>query len=74
MAISTFWLLLIMQQIKWVEAKALKTNMVVVIVQFIYEFIIAKFGCPFTLVSDQGTHIINEAIKILTTHFLIRHM
>jgi hypothetical protein len=25
------------------------------------------------LVSDQGTHFINEAIKILTTHFFFEH-
>jgi hypothetical protein len=55
---------------KWVEAKALKTNVAIVTIQFIYEFILTKFGCPFILVSDQGAHLINEAIEILTIHFL----
>jgi hypothetical protein len=59
---------------KWVEVKALCTNIVVVITIFIYEFILTKFGCPLTLVNDQSNHFINEAIKILTTHFLLRHI
>jgi hypothetical protein len=27
----------------------------------------------FTLISDQGTHFTNDAIKILTNHFLLRY-
>jgi hypothetical protein len=34
---------------------------------------LTKFNCPLILVSNQGTHFINEAIKILTIHFLFRH-
>jgi hypothetical protein len=58
---------------KWVEVKVLKTNIVAVTTQFIYEFILTRFGCPFTLVSNQGTHFINEVIKTLTIHFLFQH-
>jgi hypothetical protein len=59
---------------KWMEAKALKTNTTVVTAQFIYEFILTRFNYPFILVNNQGTHFINEAIEILTTHFLFRHI
>jgi transposase InsO family protein len=58
---------------KWVEAKALQTNMVAIIACFLYEFILTHFGCPLMLVSDQGTHFINDTIEHLMTHFLFKH-
>ncbi len=58
---------------KWVEARALRTNIVVVIAKFWY-CILTKFGCPFTIVTDQGVHFINDAIKYLTDHFLMKHV
>jgi len=50
---------------KWVETNALWTNMTMVIVCFFYEFILIHCGCPFMLVSDQGTHFINNTIEHL---------
>jgi hypothetical protein len=37
---------------KWVEAKALITNITIVITRFMYEYILTRFGCPLTIVRD----------------------
>ncbi len=55
--------------VKWVEAKALKTNTMAVIAIFLYECILTKFGCPLIIVTNQGVHFINDAIKYLINHF-----
>jgi len=59
---------------KWVETRALKTNTIVIIAKFLYECILTKFGCPLTIVTNQGVHFIDDAIKYLTYHFLMKHM
>jgi hypothetical protein len=57
-----------------VEARALKTNTTVVTINFLYECILAKFRCPLIIVTDQGIRFINDAIKYLTDHFLMKHV
>jgi hypothetical protein len=37
---------------KWVKAKALITNIAIVIIRFMYEYILTRFGCPLTMVID----------------------
>jgi hypothetical protein len=37
---------------KWLKAKALKTNIVVITLRFLYEYILTIFGCPLTIVID----------------------
>jgi hypothetical protein len=37
---------------RWVEAKALKTNIIIVTIRFMYEYILTRFGCPLTIVID----------------------
>ncbi len=50
----------------WMEAKAFITKTIVVIATFLYEYILTTFGCPLTVVTDQGVHFINDTIKHLT--------
>jgi hypothetical protein len=59
---------------KWVKAKALKTNIVIVTTRFMYEYILIIFGCPLTIVTNQGVHFINDTIKHLTNRFLLKHV
>jgi hypothetical protein len=41
---------------KWMEAKALRTKIVVVTSKFLYECILIRFGYPLTLVIEQRVH------------------
>jgi hypothetical protein len=38
-----------------------------------YEHILSRFRCPLTIVTDQSTHFINDAIRYLIYHFIFRH-
>ena len=58
---------------KWAEAKAVKTNTAANAATFLYENIISRFGCPKILVSDRGTHFLNEMFEELTARFKIDH-
>ncbi len=58
---------------KWVEVKALHTNTTTIYYKVFIHHIFTKFGCPFTIVIDQGNHFINDAIRYLTNHFILRH-
>jgi hypothetical protein len=58
---------------KWVDARTLHSTMMVVTAKFLYECILIKFGCPLTLVSDEGMHFINDTISHLVNHSFYCH-
>jgi len=59
---------------KWLEAKAVPKADAKNTVDFIYEDIICRHGCPSFLLSDRGTHFNNELVKTLTQKFEIKHL
>lgn len=58
---------------KWTEAKVVKTDTTAHAATFMYENFILRFGCPITLVSDKGTHLLNYLIQKMTDNFQINH-
>ena len=58
---------------KWEEVEPVDTCSSEIAAKFIYENIITRFGCPITLINDQGSHFINKTIKALTYQFKIDH-
>ncbi len=56
------------------EARALRINTITVIAKKLYECILTRFGCPLTIVTNQGVNFINDAIKYLSNHFLLKHV
>jgi transposase InsO family protein len=58
---------------RWAEAKPVKDCSAVTAMQFIFENILTRFGCPKILMSDQGTQFLNRTIESLTEQFHIYH-
>jgi hypothetical protein len=58
---------------RWAEAREVKDCSETTAMHFIFYDIITRFGCPKTLMSDQGTHFINKTVESLTKEFAIHH-
>ena len=58
---------------KWCEAKATRLNDAITLAKFLYEEIFTRYGLPIEIVSDRGTHFINEVIEYLLEEFMLIH-
>src|SRR6266496_130129 len=58
---------------KWPEAKAMKEATAKNVIEFIYQEIICRHGCPRIILSDRGTHFRNELVDGLCEKFEIKH-
>src|SRR5436189_469121 len=58
---------------KWSEAKAMKEATAKNVVEFIYQEVICRHGCPRVILSDRGTHFRNELVDGLCEKFEIKH-
>jgi hypothetical protein len=50
---------------KWVEAKAIPDKKASTVAKFLHNDVIARFGTPKRILSDQGSEFLNETIKAL---------
>ncbi|GKA60458.1 reverse transcriptase domain-containing protein [Tanacetum coccineum] len=57
---------------KWVEAKALPTNVVRVVVKFL-KSLFARFGTPIAIISDRWTHFCNDQFPIVMSKYRVTH-
>ena len=58
---------------KWVEAKATKKNNARTTAKFLYKHVFTRYGLPIEIVSDRGTHFLNEVIEHLLEEFMVIH-
>ncbi|GBB91669.1 hypothetical protein RclHR1_19010003 [Rhizophagus clarus] len=58
---------------KWPEARALSNAKATSVVSFFYEDIICRHGCPKVLLTDQGTHFVNELVNSLCSRMGVKH-
>ena len=58
---------------KWVEARPTRKNDAAMAATFLFEAIMMRFRHPLEIVSDRGTHFLNDVICNITTKYLINH-
>jgi hypothetical protein len=58
---------------KWVEAVACKKNDHRIVVKFLKENVLSRFGTPRAIISDQGTHFCNKPFESLMLKYGVIH-
>lgn len=57
----------------WAEAQLVKDCTGATAAKFLFEYVLTRFRCPKILMSDRGTHFLNETISTLTKEFQVYH-
>jgi len=58
---------------RWAEVQALNDYTGTIAAEFIFEYILTRFGFLKILMSDCGTHFLNETISMLMEEFDVYH-
>jgi transposase InsO family protein len=58
---------------RWAEATPVKDYSIETTTHFLFEQVITRFGCPKILMSDQGTHFINNTTRDMIEEFEAYH-
>ena len=58
---------------KWVEAMACHSNDAKIVVKFLHKNIFTIFGTPRAMISDEGTHFVNNMMKSVLEKYNISH-
>jgi hypothetical protein len=58
---------------RWAKSTPVKDCSVEIAAHFLFGQVITRFGCPRILMSDQGTHFINNTIQVMLEEFQFHH-
>jgi hypothetical protein len=58
---------------KWPEARPIPNAKASSVVSFFYEDIICRHGCPKEILTDRGTHFVNEMLNSLCNELGVKH-
>ena len=71
---NNLYILLVVDHVsKWVEVKDLPTNTVAVVISFLQKNIFNRFGTPWVIISDEGSHFYNRKFTALMERFGVNH-
>ena len=68
------WILVAMEYFtKWAEAVPLHKAIEGAVANFIKESIIVRFGVPYMIISDNGTHFVNSGARKMLEFYQVKH-
>lgn len=53
----------------WAEVLPVKDFTVATTMEFLFEYVLMQFQCPKILMSDRGTHFLNETMSVMLKEF-----